>query len=142
MTGPSRVGDVAADSFVEDVVKPALKLPRGEPRVRALFDAWIAWGVEEGCIFVAAAAELDDREGPARDAAVAAQRDWMETLTQAARAAVQAGHFRADLDLPQFVFELESIFLGMHFMSRFVREPSAETYAERAIRALLERTRA
>ena len=133
----------ARRQFVATVVAPALRAPRGEPRVVALIERWMVWGRQEGgCFFVAISAELDDREGAARDAAVAAQRDWMETLTQAARAAIQAGHFRADLDLAQFVFELESIFLGMHFMSRFVREPGAENYAERAIRALLERTRA
>ena len=133
----------ARRQFVATVVAPALRAPRGEPRVAALVARWMEWGRQEGgCFFVAISAELDVREGAVRDAAVGAQRDWMETLTQAARAAVQAGHFRADLDLAQFVFELESIFLGLHFMNRFVREPGAEEHAERAVSALLQRSRA
>ena len=61
----------AAERFVENVVRPALAQPRGEPRVRAIFERWIAWdrshSVPGGCLFVAAASELDDRPGPARD---------------------------------------------------------------------------
>jgi hypothetical protein len=36
-----------------------------------------------GCIFFAAAAELDDKPGPARDRLVASQRDWLEALATA-----------------------------------------------------------
>src|SRR3954470_4749744 len=59
----------AAANFVDRVVRPALAAPRGIPRLRALFEGWLAWGDSQasGCIFVAAAAELDDQPGPARD---------------------------------------------------------------------------
>src|SRR3954471_20408539 len=47
----------AADRFVQDVVRPALAAPRGAPRVRVLFEHWLAWGrsnaVPGGCLFVA-----------------------------------------------------------------------------------------
>ena len=33
----------ASAQFIELVVSPALREPRGEPRVRALFDRWLAW---------------------------------------------------------------------------------------------------
>ena len=53
------------------VVVPAIKQPRGEPRVQALFDNWLAWAnspqVEGGCVFIGAATELDDRPGRLRD---------------------------------------------------------------------------
>src|SRR5712691_7251134 len=62
----------AAASFVEAVVRPALPLPRGEPRMRALFERWLEWdqsgALPGGCVFVAAATELDDRPGPVRAA--------------------------------------------------------------------------
>ena len=58
--------ETAVERFLEGVIHPALKAPRGEPRVRALFDNWLAWarGRSEtgGCVFIAAANELDDRE--------------------------------------------------------------------------------
>jgi AcrR family transcriptional regulator len=134
--------DEARRQFVDQVVSPALRAPRGEPRVRALVERWMRWGRQEGgCFFIAASTELDDREGPVREAAVAASRDWMATLAQAVQAAVDEGHFRADVDVQQTVFELESIFLGTHFMGRFVRDPESERRAERAIEALLLRSK-
>ena len=33
----------AIDHFIQDVVVPALKQPRGEPRVVTLFDYYLAW---------------------------------------------------------------------------------------------------
>ena len=35
--------NTATRQFTEQVVSPALREPRGEPRVRALFDRWLAW---------------------------------------------------------------------------------------------------
>ena len=73
--------DRARQRFVDVVVRPALAAPRGEARVRAVFDRWLVWArqsMDAGCIFVAAAAELDDRPGPLRDALVANERDWLE----------------------------------------------------------------
>src|SRR5678815_2314775 len=69
------VVELAGERFVEAVVKPALAAPRGEPRLRAIFEQWLRWpqrsGLPGGCFFVAAAAELDDRPSPARDRLVA-----------------------------------------------------------------------
>src|SRR5437667_155961 len=52
--------------FVDTVVRPALAAPRGEPRVRALFERWVDWPRASGlagCMFVALSTELDDRPG-------------------------------------------------------------------------------
>ena len=58
-----QVLEAAADRFVDVVLKPALAVARGEPRVRALFDRWLEWERRPGgCVFVQAAADLDDRE--------------------------------------------------------------------------------
>src|ERR1700704_2875943 len=62
---------MAAERFIETVTRPALTAPRGEPRVRALIDRWFSWEqsppLPGGCPFTAAAFELDDRPGPARN---------------------------------------------------------------------------
>src|SRR3954470_3654513 len=61
----------AVAKFNETVVRPALAAPRGEPRIRAFFEHWLAWAdnpeMPGGCIFVTASVELDDRPGPQRD---------------------------------------------------------------------------
>lgn len=117
----------ASRQFVEVVMVPALRTARGEPRLRALFENWMAWGRREGgCFFVGVSAELDDRPGPARDALVRAQKDWIDEIAKAARIAVSEGHFRTNLDADQFAFELYSIMLGAHLFGRFLREPKSE----------------
>jgi AcrR family transcriptional regulator len=131
----------AADRFIAAVVAPALREPRGEPRVRALFALWLAWeedpSLPGGCPFIAVANELDDRPGPLRDTLVALQRDWLGTLATAARIAVAEGHFRADLDVEQFACDVYSTALGYHQYRRLLRDPAAATRAQRAFARIL-----
>ena len=132
----------AREQFVAEVIAPALKAPRGLPRLEAMRDRWNQWGSHDGgCIFVALAAELDDRPGPARDALVAALRDWLDALTTAARIAVEQGHFRKDVDPRQVAFELYGIMLAQHDVSRLVGDPEVGSRARRAFDALVARCR-
>jgi AcrR family transcriptional regulator len=132
----------ASRQFVQAVMVPALREPRGEPRVRALFEYWIAWGQRPGgCFFVGACAELDDRPGPPRDALIRASRDWIDELAKAARIAVREGHFTASTDAEQFAFELYGIMLSCHQFSRFLREPDALARAHAAFERLVVSSR-
>ena len=134
----------AAERFVTTVLAPALKQPRGEPRVRALFDAWIAWDRDAfpgGCVLDAASVEFDDVEGPIRDYLVDARRDSFDTLTTVARAAVQAKAFRADLDPRLFAFELLNILSGYRRHARLFRDDDAEALTRASFEALLDRCR-
>jgi len=132
---------LAGGRMVETVVKPALATPRGEPRLRALFDHWLAWeqspSLPGGCPFMAASFELDDRPGPVRVFVVQNLRDWIDTLAGAARIAVQEGHFRADLDCDQFAQDCQGIGLGFVHASRLMRDPQARVRAQRAFDALV-----
>jgi AcrR family transcriptional regulator len=133
--------DEAARRFVDLVVAPALREPRGEPRVRALLANWRAWEGQEfmpgGCIFLAAAAELDDRPGPARARLVAAQRDWLDTLVQAVKSACNEGHFRADLDPAQFAFEAFGAVSSYAFHTRLLAIANADALLQQALERLL-----
>jgi AcrR family transcriptional regulator len=137
----------AVERFIADVVRPALAATRGEPRVRALFERNITWErawdkLPGGCPIVAASIELDDCPGRARDFLVQSQRDWSETLANAARAAVREGHFRADLDCDQFAYEFSGIMLAYHHAARLMKDPRARERAEAAFDALLRTARA
>lgn len=122
------VVEEASRQFVDAVMVPALRAARGEPRLRALFDNWMTWGERPGgCFFVGVSAELDDRPGPARDALVRAQKDWVDEIAKAARIAVSEGHFHQDLDADQFAFEIYSVMLGAHLFARFLRAPKSRT---------------
>jgi AcrR family transcriptional regulator len=136
----------AADLFVQAVVVPAIKKPRGEPRVQALFDNWMRWAHADtspgGCFFVAAAAEMDDRPGgPVREALVQTQKDWLAALAQAARIAIDEGHFRRDLDPEQFAFETYALMLGSHHHRRLLRDPRTEKRSRASFQRLLDDAR-
>lgn len=136
------VVEEASRQFVQDVMVPALARPRGEPRVRALFDHWLQWGERPGgCFFVGASAELDDRPGPPRDALVRACKDWIDALATAAQIAITEGHFRADLDARQFAFELYGTMLAAHTFSRFLHDRGARGRTHDAFDRLLVASR-
>ncbi len=136
----------AAERFKDAVVRPALAAPRGEPRVRALFDLFLRWPEivpqPGGCVFVAAAIELDDRPGPARDCLVSCRAAWLETVAEAVRRAIAEGHFRSDVDPDQFAFEMDGIGLMWHHASRLLGDPRAGERAHRAFETLVAAARA
>ena len=128
--------DRAAERFAEVVVRPALAAPAGEPRLRALFERWLDWPKRVrqpgGCIFAAAAAELDDRPGPARDRLVELQREWLATIERVVVRAKEVGHLGAHVEPGQLAYELLGITLALNFQDRLLREPRAR---ERALTA-------
>jgi AcrR family transcriptional regulator len=136
---------MAAERFIETVTKPALLAPRGERRVRAIFERWFAWEqsppLPGGCPFIAASFELDDRPGPARDFLVQTERDWFEVLTTVARTAVQEGEFRADLDCEQFANDVYGIILAYCHASRLMKNPKARDRAQTAFETLVRAAR-
>lgn len=138
--------DRAAERFVDVVVRPAVATPAGEKRLRVLFERWLEWPRRVpqpgGCIFMAAAAELDDRPGPARDRLVDLQRQWRGTLAHVVRRAQEVGDFRRDLDPEQVAFELQGIGLAWHESGRLLRDPRALERARAAFERLVAGARA
>jgi AcrR family transcriptional regulator len=136
----------AIGKFAELVIRPALGAPRGEPRVRALFERWLAWerheSVPGGCVFMQLSVELDDRPGPARDELVIAQRKWLDTIARAAQIAIDTGHFRHDLPTQLFAFQLFGILSSYYHLKRLLHDESAEESARQAFEALLQWARA
>lgn len=131
----------SAEEFQANVLAPAFRAPRGLPRLRKLFDLWLKWaddpGKPGGCIFMAAATELDDHEGPPRDALVAAQHQLLAALAKTAQIAVDEGHLRRGVDLEQIAFELYAILLGFNHWKRLLRAPDAERRARAAFERLV-----
>ncbi|HEV8582268.1 MAG TPA: TetR/AcrR family transcriptional regulator [Thermoanaerobaculia bacterium] len=138
-----QVLETTRQQFVDRVVKPGLTAPRGEPRLRALFDNWLAWGRGNagGCLFVNTAIEFDDRPGPVRDLLVQNQRDWLDLLANTVRAGAREGHFDPELDPDQLAHELYGIMLGWTHAARLLRDPKVEERTRFAFEALLDRYR-
>ncbi len=127
--------------FEEEVFFPAIREPRGLPRLRALFERWIrrvSVELDSGCIYISGAVEFDDRPGPVRDALVEMVRAWHSALERAIVIAIDEGHLRAGTDAAQMLFELHGLILALHHDARFLRNPGvldrARTGFERIVR--------
>jgi AcrR family transcriptional regulator len=128
----------ARSGFETAVVRPAVQAPRGEPRVRELFDHWLWWdSLPGGCPFIAAATEFDDQPGPVRDRLVRDQRDLFDTITTVFRSGVSEGQFRPDADPDQFAQDFYGVILSCHHAIRLLGDERAEDRARRALDALL-----
>jgi len=133
----------AAQRYGERVLMPALKIERGLPRLRAMFESWLDWaissGLPGGCIMIAAAAEYDDRPGPIRDAVIANQHRGNAVTQKAVRLAVEEGHLRNDTDPEQIAFELLGIVLAAHNHRRLLGDKEARKRALVAFEQLVAR---
>ncbi|MQA60622.1 MAG: TetR family transcriptional regulator [Actinophytocola sp.] len=135
----------ARNRFVDVVIRPALATPRGEPRVRELFEGWLGWFrgdiLSGGCLFTAAAAELDDQPGPVREFLVSDERDLTDTVVQIFRTGISEGHFRQEADPYQFAQDVLGVLLAYTHTYRLLKDPGAEDRARRAFEALLTAAR-
>ena len=133
----------AAQRYGERVLMPALKIERGLPRLRAMFERWLDWaiasGLPGGCIMIAAAAEYDDRPGPIRDAVIANQHRGNALTQKAVRLAIEEGHLRGDTDPEQISFELLGIVLAAHNHRRLLGDREARKRALLAFEQLIAR---
>jgi AcrR family transcriptional regulator len=114
--------------FEEEVFFPAIREPRGLPRLRALFERWVrrvSVELDSGCIYISGAVEFDDRPGPVRDALAQMVLAWHGALQRAIEQAVEEGHLRTDTDPTQMLFEVHGLILALHHDARFLRIPGA-----------------
>jgi AcrR family transcriptional regulator len=116
------------ERFEEEVFRPAISQPRGLPRLRALFDRWVAkvaTEIDSGCIYISGAVEFDDRPGPVRDALAGMVLLWHGALDRAIRQSVDMGQLRPDTDSMQMLFEIHGLILSLHHDARFLRSSGA-----------------
>ena len=126
--------------FEEEVFFPAIREPRGLPRLVALFERWIrrvSVELDSGCIYISGAVEFDDRPGPVRDALAGMVRAWHAALERAIRGAIEAGHLRSDADTAQMLFEVHGLILALHHDWRFLRNAGVLDRARTGFRRVI-----
>jgi len=132
-----------AEFAMAHVVEPSMTASEGLPRLRALVRNWFGWaqraGLPGGCPVAAGLFEFDDIEGRVRNKILEMEDQWRITLTELVQRAIDLGHFRRDLDVDQFVWELCGIYLGHHAAHRFLRAGDADARAQTAFQALVDR---
>lgn len=133
----------ARAGFEDSVARPALRAPRGEPRLRELFDCWMAWdALPGGCPFIAASTEFDDRPGAVRDRLVRDHRDMLDMIATIVRTGVAEGHFREDTDPDQFAQDFYGVLLARFHTLRLLGDRRADERARRALETLIVAVRA
>jgi AcrR family transcriptional regulator len=108
--------EAARQTFVAEVLRPALRTPKGAERLLALCETFLSH-VERrvfpgGCFFAAAAVDVGTRAGPVHDAIVAQRLDWLALLERLAREAAELGELEPNLNPVQLAFELQALLVA------------------------------
>jgi AcrR family transcriptional regulator len=130
------------DRFEDEVFHPALREPRGLPRLCALFANWMrrtSAEIDSGCLYISGAVEFDDRPGPVRDALASSVATWLAAMYRAVVQAKEEGHLRADADEQQMAFEIHGLILALHYEARFLKNPGSIARAHTGFDHILAR---
>lgn len=122
----------AAQRFKGRVIDPALDLPDGAPRLRAMAERYLdqLGDYSGGCFWAATSAEYDDRPGPVRDAIAGALDIWLAELERQARV--------AGVEKPErFAFELYALVMATNSRYRLSGDQRIFGYAREAVGRLL-----
>ena len=134
--------DAARATFVDEVLRPALRSPKGIRRLLAACDAYLSH-IERrvfpgGCFFSAAAADVGTRHGPVRDAIATQQREWLTVLERLAREAIDLDELNPETDPGQLAFELKALLVAANNAFILLDDPTAFARARHAISERLQ----
>ena len=139
------VMDYASANFIKRVIRPAVKLERGEPRIRAIMDNWKAWSssyLPGGCPFLSAIVEFDDRPGKVRDHIHKLQSAMIDTFERSVAIAIEEGHLKSDSDKEQLAYELYSNMIGFHIYNRLLKNKASNSMFENSYQAIIKKAKA
>lgn len=139
--------NMAKDIFVSEILQPALKSPRGIPRLSALLQAWLSY-VERivfrgGCFFAAASAEFDSRPGKVRDKIAELTKAWIVALEDEVKESQRLKQLSKKVDPHQLVFELHAYVQEANWAFKLFDDETSFARARSAIanRIAAERSR-
>jgi AcrR family transcriptional regulator len=127
----------AKEIFLEQVVQPSLKHPRGVRRLRAMLENWLGY-VERivfrgGCFFAAASAEFDSRPGAVCDKVAELTKAWMTALQGEIALAQSQKEIRANVKPAQLAFELHAYVQEANWAFKLFNDKSVFPLARRTI---------
>jgi AcrR family transcriptional regulator len=102
-------------AFSETVFEPAMRQPKGLPRLNALVNGWIHAGAEMKALIIShySATAYEDisslRDSALKSRLLDGLQRWRDLLAYAVQQAVHEGHLRGDTEPRQLVFELFGI---------------------------------
>ncbi|WP_155351233.1 TetR/AcrR family transcriptional regulator [Acrocarpospora pleiomorpha] len=129
--------------WVEEIVRPALREPRGLRRLWALhvnrMDFYERRALPGGCFFANVEPEVNDHPGPVRDAIAAAKHDWVTLLTTLITQSAELGELQSGTDADQLAFEIQALGAAVITHTLVHRLEPSFRFARRAV---LDRLRA
>ncbi|QIS15735.1 TetR/AcrR family transcriptional regulator [Nocardia arthritidis] len=133
--------EAAERAFVDAVVLPARRRPRGLAQLRALIEQWLDYVGEPlfagGCFWGANLPEFDSKPGPVRDALVAQRRRWLDIIAAELKQAV-ANREIAPIDIDLTAFQINAVLTAANIELR-LGDTAAVSMVHRAIDAILAR---
>ncbi|GAB7041042.1 MULTISPECIES: TetR/AcrR family transcriptional regulator [Catenuloplanes] len=131
----------AREQWLERVIGPALREPRGVRRLWALHRRRIAFYADSvlpgGCFFANAEFEFNAREGPVKERLAEILADWLGLLERLAREAIEAGELVPGTDPALLAYESEALGLAAVMQSRLAGTDAAYDLALRSMHARL-----
>jgi AcrR family transcriptional regulator len=128
--------------FEQEIFFPAMDMPRGLPRLQALFVQWMmrtSAEIDSGCLYISGAVEFDDRPGPVRDALASSVKTWLTALHRAVLQARDEKHLSPDTDATQMSFEIHGLILALHYEARFLKSAKSLQRAKQGFEHILQR---
>lgn len=126
----------ARQRFIQDVLEPSYAAPVGSPRLHALFQRWLDWAegtsIPGGCPILTASLEFSGRPGVVRDRVAHVQGELTTAVEKTVKMAVEEGHFRLDLDVVQFAYQMHCLALGFQLRHHLLRRSDARACARAA----------
>ncbi|GAA0392923.1 TetR family transcriptional regulator [Acrocarpospora corrugata] len=127
----------ARRQWIEEIVRPALREPRGVRRLWALhayrMDFYEKRVLPGGCFFAAVEPEVDDHPGPVRDAIAAAKHDFEVLITTLIAQAAEIGELPPETDAAQLAFEIQALGAAVITHTLVLRQDPSIRFARRAV---------
>ena len=131
----------ATEQFLAEVLRPSIAAEKGLKRISKVFELWVTYSAanetQGGCLFIAAAADFDDKPGPIRDYLSTQQSAWRESLQRMVLDAQRYGDLPKETDAKQMAFELFSLVLGCHHDRRLLNDREAINRANVGLKRLI-----
>ncbi|WP_033339345.1 TetR/AcrR family transcriptional regulator [Catenuloplanes japonicus] len=133
----------AREQWLEQVISPALREPRGLRRLWALHRHRIAFYADRvlpgGCFFGNVQFEFNARQGPIHDRLAAILTDWLALIERLAGEAIALGELRPETDPALLAYEAEALGLAAVMQSRLL---GPDAVYDHALRSMRDRLRA
>ncbi|MBI1729103.1 TetR/AcrR family transcriptional regulator [Candidatus Acetothermia bacterium] len=121
--------EAAREVFINEVIDPALKEPKGMPRLRTICERWLDYAERKvfrgGCFFAAVSHEFKSRPGPIRDRVGEIMAEWLDLLARLIEVAQKSGELPANLDAAQLAFEINAVAMGSNWGYELYQDPKA-----------------